>query len=518
MRTGNWPTALLLFLFVSTLLLTFALAQPIPSPTPTPSPTSSAPAAAPTPAPAPAPAPSAPPTSTSTSTSTSTPTSAPTTSASASTQPSASATGECDTLFSGVSSATSTTAANTAALAALGLTTTISSNAISASLIALIISFDVVGIGYVISKLVPSSKVRGWLGKEYWEVAKSAILVGLIFSLLTFMSSIGVILTGGSPGTYMTNVQGLVSSSESYLCTVNSQTNLAITHIVPLFIGIGFFKGISIDYPGFPIPPVPLKGWLAFIPAFRAGIQFSLFANILYGVEYVFLTFNLSLFLDTILFLFFPVKVFYAAQVLILPYLVSIGLVALIPTGLILRAFPFTRGIGGTLIAFGIGVAIIWPSLLILFNAPISNDFCNALSPNFCTPIGPSWTADSQAIPFNNFVTAAQICNNIFSGTAAATSTPSSSYPGSGLFSVFCTPVADYWVSIGGNELGTSFQTLNSLYPSLNVILNNSFYLILQIFVLSVFDILIAYTLTDNIAKMLGGTIKLSLGNKLKLV
>ncbi len=368
----------------------------------------------------------------------------------------------------------------------------------------------------MISKLIPESKVRGWLGKEYWEVAKSVILVGSIFSILTFISGLGISLTGsGTPGTYSSNIQNLVSSSESYLCTVNNQVNLAINNVVPLIIGIGFLKSIQINYEGFPIPPVPIP-IAPELPVLRAGISFKLFDNLLYGVAFTYLGFGLSAFLDMLLFLIIPAKVFFAGQVLILPYLVSLGLIVLIPTGLIMRAFPFSRGIGGTLIAFGIGIAIVWPTILILFNAPISNYFCRVLSTNYCLPLGPSPSAAQTTIQLYNApetIQATSECNGATLGLGAT-----GNVPGGLLLALVCQPLANWWISTGYTEFSLPWQSAISFFPSLNVLLDNSLYLDLQFFVLFILDLLIAYTITDNIAKMLGGTIRVSLGNKLKLV
>ena len=366
----------------------------------------------------------------------------------------------------------------------------------------------------MISKLVPESKVRGWLGKEYWEVAKSVILVGSIFSVLTFISGIGAALTG-SAGTYSSNIQSLVSSSESYLCTVNNQVNLAINNTVPLMIGIGFLKSIQINYEGLAVPFVPIPE-APMIPVFRTGVSFKLFDNLLYGVEFAYLGFGLSAFLDMIIFLLIPAKVFFASQVLILPYLVSLGLIVLIPTGLIMRAFPFSRGIGGTLIAFGIGIAIVWPSILILFNAPISNYFCSVLSTNYCLPLGPSPSAAQDTIRLYTSpatISATGECNNAAVGLGVT-----GNIPGGLLLAQVCQPLANWWISTGYTEFLMPWQSAISFYASLNVLLDNSLYLDLQFFILFILDLLIAYTITDNVAKMLGGTIRVSLGNKLKLV
>ncbi len=386
--------------------------------------------------------------------------------------------------------------------------TVIFKDSVGIALLALILSFDVIGIGYMISKLVPSSNVGNWLSKEYWEVTKSAILIAVIFSVMTLISSIGVMLAG-SPASYgyssglSNNIQGLISGSESYLCTVNNNANVALDNIAPVIVGMGFVQSIKFYYSGFPIPPVPD----AFLPVFRTGVNFSLWASLLAKVSFIYLGQWLSLFIDFVLYLIVPVKVIYTTQVLLLPYLMAIGLGFLIPAGLIMRALPFVRGIGGTLIAFGIGFVIVWPSMMLLFNAPVSAAFCSLLSPNFCNPaIGPS---PSTVIGPTGTGTAspAEVCGNLgISGSTLGSA---------------CETMVAYIKGIPNltyDEVVVPWETIIGFYPAMNLLIQYSAYLIFQLFFLFVIDLMMFYAITDNIASMLGGSIKLQLGRKLKLV
>lgn len=397
-------------------------------------------------------------------------------------------------------------------LSTLGLSTSISTTAISVSLLALIVSFDVIGLAYVIGRIFPTTNVRNWLGREYWEVTKSAILIAALFSILAIASGFGVLLTGGSAGSYSSNIQNLLGSSESYLCTVNNQANYAIANIFPSILGISALKSIVISYPGFPVPPVPLPGLADLAEVvFRSGITFNPFSNFLYGVEFVYLGQNLSFFIDFILYLIIPVKVFFSTQIIILPGLMTLGLVVLIPTGLVMRALPFIRGIGGTLIAFGIGLAIIWPTLLVLLNAPISSYFCGVLSPNFCnTNVGPT----AITCPPGETLT-----NDVCTSTALAASSvcPSLTTAG-GLFSIPCQAIINWLSGLAPNLFAIPLGSVDSIYPIFNLFLQYGMYLIIQLYILVIIDFMIVYALTDAVARMLGGTIRLSLGNKLRLV
>ena len=169
----------------------------------------------------------------------------------------------------------------------------------------------------------------------------------------------------------------------------------------------------------------------------------------------------------------------FEVQSALLPIVVSIGLVVLIPVGLIMRSFPFIRGIGGTLIAVGIGAAIIYPLSLVLLNYPVTQSLSfGALS-------------SSGTCSFGNIF----ICGawNVVSA-------------------MILGPLSDKSMM---NGVSDGLNSLQSIYPALNGIFYYNFYLVLQL-LLFILDMIIAYPLIDGIARMLGGTIRLSLGGKLR--
>ncbi|MDE1822970.1 MAG: hypothetical protein KGH50_01460, partial [Candidatus Micrarchaeota archaeon] len=166
---------------------------------------------------------------------------------------------------------------------------------IELSLIALTISFDVVAVAVMINRLMPGTGIGGWINNEYWEIAKSVMLVAGIYALLTFISSIaliinplaGITLPGsnqvglGSPsygnGGYNNNIYALLQGTESYLCAVNwelynatyaiSQMSNGIKLLQNPGIGVG--SGLQIGlYTPVPIP-LPPAGY-AFLFGFTA--------------------------------------------------------------------------------------------------------------------------------------------------------------------------------------------------------------------------------------------------------
>ncbi|MEM3781452.1 MAG: hypothetical protein QXT43_00615, partial [Candidatus Micrarchaeaceae archaeon] len=57
---------------------------------------------------------------------------------------------------------------------------------------------------------------------------------------------------------------------------------------------------------------------------------------------------------------------------------------------------------------------------------------------------------------------------------------------------------------------------INQIYSFINIYIPYGLYFVLQL-LLFIFDLVIVYAIGDNIAKMLGGTFRLSLGGRIKL-
>ncbi|MDE1869469.1 MAG: PKD domain-containing protein [Candidatus Micrarchaeota archaeon] len=91
------------------------------------------------------------------------------------------------------------------------------------SLIAISISLDVIAIGYIIGKLAPGTQLTPWVRKEYWEVAKSALLIAGIYAILVFLGSLSTGLVGVSApagGGLSAPFSALTTSSQQYLAGI----------------------------------------------------------------------------------------------------------------------------------------------------------------------------------------------------------------------------------------------------------------------------------------------------------
>jgi len=339
--------------------------------------------------------------------------------------------------------------------------------------LAFMLSFLVIAIGVIINRVVPGTKLGEWLKNEYWEMAKSAILIAGAISILVFAGNISLILIGQQATSSYTLsglnqiLNTLSSSSGQALCSIYSDINNFGSSEggfpeSPLGIatGISTLKTINVGY-WLPIP-IPEVG------AFTFGSTFQLYNNPMLesfaGGQFE------SIVNDIINFLYFPVSSLIAFMYITMPLIIYIGIMVFVPLGIIFRAFPFLRPIGGTLFAFGVGLSIVFPLLIILINEPFTNILYNMLSYSPTTGSG--------------------LLNGIINILLAAIS-----------------PVYN---------LASALPLTISIYPALNIYAPYFMFLFAE-FLLLLIDLMIWYPLVDSIAKSLGGTIRLELGGRLRI-
>jgi len=342
-------------------------------------------------------------------------------------------------------------------------------NFIGIALLALTISIDVVAFGYVLARLVPGTGIRGWLDNEYWEIAKSAMLIAGIYAILMFVSSISLILAGCPPpaGSNVANdINTLISiDNANYFQQAANNINTKISELYGVSFWLGFLRNVQLTI----TLPIPLFEDVYLL----SGFQMYIYSNPLLEQGPTTGTYE-SILNDAFTMLIFPITMLFVAQEIGLAYIVAIGLGIFIPLGIVFRAFPFIRGVGGTLIGIGFALAVIYPAAIALINIPVNN------------------------------------------ALALQTAATGSKCTGSGLFGGFICSAASYLkVSFGG--IAIAGEGIGTIYPVLNELDITMLYFILQL-MLFIIDLVVAYVLGDNIARKLGGTLRLSLGGKLKLV
>lgn len=344
--------------------------------------------------------------------------------------------------------------------------------ALSLSLLALILSFFVIAIAYIVGALIPASGIKEWIQSEWWETAKTAMLIGGIYAAITLLSGMAAAVSyaqvqpiqqaSTTPGPFY-----LVQGACTYLLkfgfgTNSSYLNESYAYLLGLANWLGLLQSIHIGL----FLPIDLV-----VVNFRFGVSAPIYVN---GMLESFTFYQYQSILNDVLkFIISPVSLLFSVQSALLPSIFGLGLAVFIPIGLFFRAFPFLRSIGGTLVAIGIGLALVYPALLLLFNYPVSIALQNTAY---------------QSTPYQ--------CQ----------------------FGIFCGfTQALTGGSAGIQAAGDAFSSFYTIFPALNGIIHYTVFLTFQ-FILFLLDAAIGYPIVDGIAKALGGTIRLSLGHKLKLL
>ncbi len=368
-------------------------------------------------------------------------------------------------------------------------------NSVPIALIGLMLSFLLIGLAFMIGEVINISGFKGWYKAELWEVTKSVLIVMSIFAVLAVLSAVAYAFTGNQPvaGSSSTlsayasaNLAGVYSADlNSYIGQQLTNANNAFSAIFGLAEGISFAKSFTIEY-WIPYLPIPFVGSVQF------GGTYTLFKS-----SYVESSLALpgSSFVKDILgVVVIPMLTIFQLLYDKLVEFALLGLTFFVPLGIVLRAIPFMRGIGGTMLAIGISISLVFPALLLMFNLPISN-YLPSIEP---TPI---------TLACNFATNTASTGVNIASGFLDIT---------------LCTPVNAVLTVVSVFTGGTygiygfdaGWHTVlptASIFPSLNLILGYVFPLVIQL-ILLIFDIVITFAVGDAIARMLGGSLKLGIG------
>ncbi len=364
------------------------------------------------------------------------------------------------------------------------------------AMMGILLSLLLISVSYMLGEIFQVSGFKGWYRGEMWEVTKSILLIISIFAVLLLMSSIAYSLTGasaspqsqflGSAGSASTqtssNLGGLYASVLGYINSELSSADLAYGYMFGLSEGVGMLKSYtySVWVPFIPIP---------FVGAFQSGVNVSIFTSSY--IESNHANPNASFIKDVLLIIVIPVMVLFQVLSNMFVELALLGLTLFIPFGVVLRAVPFLRGIGGTMLAIGISISLIFPAVMVGLNMPLTSYL--------------STSAPSQPFPSGCYGSGSGIIGSL-----------------AGI--VLCTPLLDTSLLVEQNiltepgvadgfaaGLDTFLNGAPSVYSALNVSSYAVFPMVVQL-ILLVMDIVITFAIGDAIARMLGGTLKMSLG------
>jgi hypothetical protein len=353
------------------------------------------------------------------------------------------------------------------------------------SLLALLFTFSFLGMIYAIGELSNSSSIKAFVKTEYFEAIKGAILLVGIISIVSTLNSLILPLTGEKD-----LVNGACSKA-LYILRGN-QNEPGIENILQEVFNYAFYLGILAPFSfnfgvGFGVGPFRINDFTtgSFMPSSiiewaypptKFTLMNFIVNDVVYGIENSFIMSIARLVILNLT----PVFVFQF----------------LFPVGLFLRCFPILRKIGGFFIALGIGLLVIYPSLVLFIDYPFMRSIINAVYP---TSSQLSLISSSRGSGFKSEYTipVLNIKIDFISLIATFLTLIFSLIPGIGALvgALVGAPVTLFLVAV---------PSINSLYLPLNLFLSAAAANIGQMVIVFI-DLLIMYTLLLDLSNIIGG-------------
>ncbi|MGC8688167.1 MAG: hypothetical protein ACP5RQ_02085 [Candidatus Micrarchaeia archaeon] len=369
----------------------------------------------------------------------------------------------------------------------------------STTIVALLFSFFMIALAYLIGQVLNIEQLRGWYKNESWELTKTILLIAIIYILITVVSNIalGFKTSNSSSSCSSSGFNQIYCVVSQYLNNQVALSDTALRAVTGMSIGIQDAKSLRLDadsYLFFTI--ITEDGVVRF--TYIYGLTFNplvsdvLETSPLTGDSYV---------KNTFLLLISPMYILNNVLYDIFYVLVYVSLGILIPLGIVFRAIPFLRSAGGNLIALGITGAIIFPLVLMVLNAPVSNFFAANYYNGNPPPIPPVMNSCSNQIwflsPWCDLLTIPfQFLFDIMSRVV-------------GLLLMSGAAAQSYGAATNGAFFNGILSAVNNLtYYTIPLMVD---------FILYIADFVLVYAIANGIATQLGGSLRLSLGGKVKL-
>ena len=345
--------------------------------------------------------------------------------------------------------------------------------------LAILFSLTLVALAYMLGEVLRIESLKKWYRGELWETAKSAIIVISVFAILVIASGIADALAG-QPASFTlsgnavtasnqitTNFLGLSNTAGTYIQNENDWAGTAFDGLFGLTYGVDLLKSFSFSL-YVPIPlPIP-------IPDVFFGFMFGSNANLYTSSVMDTTAKGTSSFIgDYISFILLPLLIIFSMQYQYFSTIIFIGLSLFLPLGIILRAVPILRPLGGTFIAIGIGLALVYPALLVALNTPVTN-FVDSIFSLQASPAAPS-------LP--------------------------------GVLGIFTFVFKYVYIPAGSflTGFGWGLSSLQSVFGPLNYVSYTLIDVLTQ-FLLLIFDLVLGLVITGDIAKLLGGRLPTGIG------
>ncbi len=241
----------------------------------------------------------------------------------------------------------------------------ISTNVVGIATAAVLVVLGATGIIYMLAKVANIQRVKAWATSQIYEALLSLVM------LLIFISLISVLFLDPQPaysslGLMPSSCQTSSNIFELSVCDITTFNNNALFLTKVSFI-LGYITGLSpgaeaawtpINY-GNPLSPISVK--LEVSTTLTSIIPITSFVAV--GTYIGALLFAIAL-SDV-------QSIMLGASLLFLSFFITIGLVS--------RIFGFSRSFGGLMVAFGLGLGIVYPLLVTITYGFIVN---NMMSPS----------------------------------------------------------------------------------------------------------------------------------------
>lgn len=188
-------------------------------------------------------------------------------------------------------------------------------------------------LGWALGELTAAPAVKSWARDELKEFVRTLAILALLFAGLPILHSLSVVLVGDAPFAY----------PRAFLASMHVQLSNLFFYFTGLFWGWIPVTGLALPV-AIPIPKPP---FIILVP----GAYFG------YGTAYGYV-------LDLIQFAFTPLATAMFAVIALgqmLDFVEAVALPFVLPLGIALRAFPFTRRTGSTLVALAITAYVALP-------------------------------------------------------------------------------------------------------------------------------------------------------------
>ncbi|RLG25808.1 hypothetical protein DRN85_04815 [Methanosarcinales archaeon] len=213
-------------------------------------------------------------------------------------------------------------------------------------IIAVVIAFMISGIVYIIAYALDMENIKRWAQAELFQAAASAVLVILLIFLLDTAVQYTTINILGGKGAKVLCAGKIMNATEPIefaKCKVQEK----ITILDEMYEEV-YENNLGYERAG-------AKCWSVFGITVRCGDWSS---DLRERIGQAHLLGNRII----------PVLTFLHAEWVVLDYIAATMLVMFLPLGILFRIFPYTRGVGGLLIAIAVGFYFIFPILSVMID------------------------------------------------------------------------------------------------------------------------------------------------------